>query len=1310
MNRKGNIKKIFALFAAIAVLATAIPLSGITSQAAAKKASKITLSKSSATMLAGSTLKLKVKKVSPSGASKAVTWKTSNKKRATVTASGVVKAKKAGTVRITAVSKANPKAKASCKITIYNKTKKLQLVSSKSYTLSVGVSMQLEARVTSPASRTQPVRWTSSNADVASISKTGLVKAVSKGTAKMTAKSGGKSVSVNITVEDTEIPEAGYIVTFDTAGGSAVASQSVAGGSTAVKPADPVREGYTFGGWYTDSTLTAAYDFASPVTGNLTLYAKWDAVSSVTYKVAFQTNGGNAITEQTVRTGEKVTKPEDPVKFGFEFAGWYSDSFLKQAYDFDAAVTQDITLYARWRDTGNGSASGSYVPSWNTSPSPAPSPSVYTVTFNSNGGSTVASQTVTAGGKAVKPEDPAREGYTFAGWFTDEALSKAFDFSASLSTSLTLYAKWTQNANQGGNGVTREQWIAALSELFDLPQTADGQHSFDDFAELENQENRNKIEASIRRGFVQLKADTDNMVFFHPKESATKEFAAYTAIRALELSQAGTGEDPKWADTADLAYPKEDLLAVNAGIVQVNGNRFEPNALLTDAQMEQALNAVRQILSRAAVSGEPHGEISYVDGVSETELAFELNETEQTVTTDDTAKTADWKAGEVHVIKSSDGTQDIAVKITDIRTESGKTVIRYEAPELEEVVTSFDASGMVSSQGTFTPAEGITVEDSAQTRQSRAVAADEIPLFGKKNIIVEIDGDKYTIGMDIQSLEYRFAASPSWHLVTIDEVYLALNSALELKTEIASAGVEATIPLGEINVSVGYGFFVTGELNLKISASGKVEVGVEFTQKLGVQYAKNHGIRPVYKLGINPLLNLQAEVKGGLELEVNANLLKTIKIAAVGGEGGLAAEGTPKSLSLNPFQFCLDTTEYLFLTFYSQIGPDGFNIRNELEIFNSDNSIWRRTQHYEETGRVEECTRGSGDYEGYVRRADNDVPIHNAKIQVVQDGRVMDTTYSDIHGHFKGLKLNKGTYKVRVSAAGYRPYEQTFEIMGGQTTSLETQLMIANEEELTGRSCSGMVTDSFTGLPLSGAELEVYSNFLFGNNERIAQTVSGEDGTFEFHAPVGSYKVTVKKEGYVENTIDIVVIRNRDDLNIFLSPQNQQPVVGGNLRAVLHWGMTPQDLDSHMVGPTEDGGTFHVFYQEMEEPPVMLDVDDVDGEGPEEISVTEMVDGRYSYYIHDYTNRDKSSSTELSNSGAYIDLYTGNTRLGRISIPQNREGTVWHVFDYDTETGRVQLVNAFSYESEPELVGNRSGVVGRSSGEVLKDYEREGQN
>ncbi len=70
-------------------------------------------------------------------------------------------------------------------------------------------------------------------------------------------------------------PSAYYTVNFITYGGSAVASQSVAAGKTVTKPADPTKSGSVFAGWYSDSTLNKAYNFSSPVTSNLILYAKW---------------------------------------------------------------------------------------------------------------------------------------------------------------------------------------------------------------------------------------------------------------------------------------------------------------------------------------------------------------------------------------------------------------------------------------------------------------------------------------------------------------------------------------------------------------------------------------------------------------------------------------------------------------------------------------------------------------------------------------------------------------------------------------------------------------------------------------------------------------------------------------------------------------------------------------------------------------------------------------------------------------------------------------------------------------------------
>ena len=76
------------------------------------------------------------------------------------------------------------------------------------------------------------------------------------------------TVDVTFTAKD-------YTVTYESNGGSTVPSQTVKYNETASKPADPTKSGYTFAGWYTEEKLTNKYDFATPVTGNITLYAKW---------------------------------------------------------------------------------------------------------------------------------------------------------------------------------------------------------------------------------------------------------------------------------------------------------------------------------------------------------------------------------------------------------------------------------------------------------------------------------------------------------------------------------------------------------------------------------------------------------------------------------------------------------------------------------------------------------------------------------------------------------------------------------------------------------------------------------------------------------------------------------------------------------------------------------------------------------------------------------------------------------------------------------------------------------------------------
>ncbi len=144
-----------------------------------------------------------------------------------------------------------------------------------------------------------------------------------------------------------------YTVSFDSQGGSDVAEQTVASGEKASQPSAPTRSGYSFQGWYTDAACTTAWDFGSDtVTGNLTLYAKWTVKPSpppaARYTVTFDSQGGSAVPSQTVIEGEKAVRPDDPVKDGHTFGGWYTDAACTELWSFDTAVTGSIALYAKW--------------------------------------------------------------------------------------------------------------------------------------------------------------------------------------------------------------------------------------------------------------------------------------------------------------------------------------------------------------------------------------------------------------------------------------------------------------------------------------------------------------------------------------------------------------------------------------------------------------------------------------------------------------------------------------------------------------------------------------------------------------------------------------------------------------------------------------------------------------------------------------------------------------------------------------------------------------------------------------------------
>ena len=197
----------------------------------------------------------------------------------------------------------------------------------------------------------------------------------------------GGSVPADVTELTVQWTAPTYAVTLNTNGGTIADGKDVTGytyGVGATLPTDVTRTGYTFKGWYDNENLTG-----SPVTaiggaetGNKEYWAKWEINQ---YTITFDTNGGSEIAPITQDYGTEITAPDNPTRKGYTFKGW--DKEIPETMPAD-----NITVKAQWGINQ------------------------YTITFDTNGGSEIASITQDYGTKITAPDNPTRKGYTFKGW------------------------------------------------------------------------------------------------------------------------------------------------------------------------------------------------------------------------------------------------------------------------------------------------------------------------------------------------------------------------------------------------------------------------------------------------------------------------------------------------------------------------------------------------------------------------------------------------------------------------------------------------------------------------------------------------------------------------------------------------------------------------------------------------------------------------------------------------------------------------------------------------------------------------------
>ena len=204
-------------------------------------------------------------------------------------------------------------------------------------------------------------------------------------------------------------------------GGSLVETKTYAEGTTVTEFETPVREGYTFLGWFTHPTTGEKVESVY-MDSNKVIYAHWQkdetAEEKKSYTITFDAQGGTEVESVTKEEGTAIELPET-AKEGFVFDGWYTEAEggIKLS---SITITKDMTVYAHWSEV--------------------PEPTIWKLTFNFMDGRLEEKQ-VTDGETVEEFPEAVREGYTFLGWYDAmEGGSKVE--SCTVSANTTLYARW----------------------------------------------------------------------------------------------------------------------------------------------------------------------------------------------------------------------------------------------------------------------------------------------------------------------------------------------------------------------------------------------------------------------------------------------------------------------------------------------------------------------------------------------------------------------------------------------------------------------------------------------------------------------------------------------------------------------------------------------------------------------------------------------------------------------------------------------------------------------------------------------------
>lgn len=281
-------------------------------------------------------------------------------------------------------------------------------------------------------------------------------------------------------------------------------------------------------------------------------------------------------------------------------------------------------------------------------------------------------------------------------------------------------------------------------------------------------------------------------------------------------------------------------------------------------------------------------------------------------------------------------------------------------------------------------------------------------------------------------------------------------------------------------------------------------------------------------------------------------------------------------------------------------------------------------------------------------------------------------------GQYQLDNIEEGTYELRVKAQGYNETFNSVSLNGN--TSKDIQI-------LGNANISGLIVNSQTGDGLANATISftVDQSAATGDNAEL-QVTTDISGYYAINsAPTGEFTCIIEAEGFFTRKIANITIT--DGTNDFESETIVEQPETGAFRIILTWGQIPDDLDSHLTGPSADG-RFHIYYNnEYYGNDAELDVDDISSYGPETITIKNFTDGMYRYSVHNFSDQSITGGSGIAQSPTTVEVYDHTGLIKSYTAPSfTGEGNTWRVFEMDVTgtNANIRSINAYVQASDPD--------------------------